>query len=656
VTTYRPDIDGLRAVAVLSVILYHLSSSLLPGGFVGVDIFFVISGFLITRNIMNELRAGRFSLLDFYRRRVKRIAPAMFVVVAVTVLVAQYILLPEAAETTAESGLWSIASLANVYFWQRLDTSYFAASTQQLPLLHLWSLGVEEQFYALWPLLLLLTFSAKRFVLGATSIALLSVLAAHWLFTVSPTFVFYMLPTRAGELLAGAIVACMVVRGRVAATSKGFLSASAALGAALIAGSLCLLDETLLFPGLLAIPPVLGAALLILAGERPNAIARTLSLRPLVFVGLVSYSAYLWHWPLLAFYRYGHGTVGPSAGLVIFGLTLALAALTYRFVEQPARQSRAGWLSIVTRQYVLPATVIGAACIVLMKLDGYGTRQRDEYGAELAAVRAENRPNYEYDYVCQRQRLSVDDAEDPRCILGVAGPASTSVLLWGDSHAAHYVGMLAAFAEAGGWRFRNLQTGTCPPIDGDPAPFVFLRRLADCRASLEVVRPLVERAQVVMVSASYTLYERFSAEFWPRFFATVGRLAESGHVVILLGKVPEIPGYDARCFEKALSYPLLRCENTTTPPAAEYLAVNARLRAYAEATSNVEFYEATSEICPDGVCSSLAPDGAPIYLDPSHLTIPASRTLGERIVRAKGVPAAFASLAESSRLQVTRDP
>jgi peptidoglycan/LPS O-acetylase OafA/YrhL len=646
-TAYRPDIDGLRAVAVLSVILYHLGDDLLPGGFIGVDVFFVISGFLITRNIMNELRAGHFSLADFYRRRIKRIAPAMFVVVAVTVLLAQQILLPEAAERTAESGLWSVASLANVYFWWHLDTSYFAEPAQLIPLLHLWSLGVEEQFYLLWPLMLMVTYATKRFAIGASLLSLLTIVAAHLLFAISPAFVFYMLPTRAGELLTGAVVASMVVRRRTDAMSGRVLVACGLLGAALIAASLALLNETLPFPGVLAIPPVLGSALLILAGQRPNAIARALSVRPLVWIGLVSYSAYLWHWPLQAFYRYGHGTIGLRAGLAILVLTFVLAWLSYRFVEQPARRSRAGWLPVLTRQYVLPAAAGGAACLVLMRLDGYGVRRFGEYGAELAAVRAQHRPNYEYEYVCQKQRLTPQDAGDPRCIVGASTATSTTAVLWGDSHASHYVGMLSAFAEAGGWRFRNLQIATCPPVDGDPAPFVFAQRLADCRASLDIVRAVVERSQVVIVSASYTLYEAFSPDFWPRFFATVERLADS-RVVILLGKVPEIAGYDALCREKALSYPTLHCENTRAPLADQYVAVNGRLRAFADATPNVEFYEATSEICPDGMCSSLGTDGVSIYLDSSHLTIPASRELGERIVRQGGVPPVFAGLAATA--------
>ncbi len=215
-TNYRPDIDGLRAVAVLSVILFHIDKNLLPGGFVGVDIFFVISGYLISLHIFQELEAGQFSIVEFYRRRIKRIAPPMLLVVFLTLVIAQFILIPEDAERVAESTLWSLLSLANVYFWLYQDTSYFAAASSELPLLHLWSLGVEEQFYILWPLLLMLVYrklSPKALMLLVASTALASFMFGQLGYAHAPSFVYYMLPTRAGELLIGAAIAFATLNG-----------------------------------------------------------------------------------------------------------------------------------------------------------------------------------------------------------------------------------------------------------------------------------------------------------------------------------------------------------------------------------------------------------------------------------------------------------
>ena len=212
---YRPDIDGLRAIAVLSVIVFHIWPDALPGGFVGVDIFFVISGYLITLQILRDLASGQFSIGGFYRRRIKRIAPAMMAMLLATIIAAEFLLRPADAEAVSRSGLWSLLSLANVYFWLSEDESYFAASTDEIPLLHLWSLGVEEQFYILWPLVLL--FLARHMQMRAGYIVMATLIAASFAFgqyfyPVDPSFVFYMLPSRVAELMLGAVAAMLVIR------------------------------------------------------------------------------------------------------------------------------------------------------------------------------------------------------------------------------------------------------------------------------------------------------------------------------------------------------------------------------------------------------------------------------------------------------------
>ena len=319
---YRPDVDGLRAVAVLSVILFHIDETLVPGGFVGVDIFFVISGFLISRNIIQDIQQDRFTILDFYRRRIKRIVPPMLLVVAATVVIAQIILLPLDAEWVADSALWSLASLANVYFWQFQDLSYFAADSKELPLLHLWSLGVEEQFYFIWPLLLLMIGALRRprlLIVCIAAIIVGSFVLGELIFERSPMFAYYMLPSRAGELLFGALVAVAIIKNVDRYISKIAAFTIAWSGVALLIWSLFALSEMDRFPGLNAIPPTLGTALIIFAGHCQRGILfQALSVRPVVWVGLVSYSAYLWHWPLLAFVRYGFGEVTPIFGLLAF--------------------------------------------------------------------------------------------------------------------------------------------------------------------------------------------------------------------------------------------------------------------------------------------------------------------------------------------------
>ena len=548
--------------------------------------------------------------------------------------------------------------MANVYFWLNQDTSYFAAASSELPLLHLWSLGVEEQFYIVWPLLLMLLprlRSARVLFAVAVAAAAASFLLGQFLYERSPLFTYYMLPTRAGELLMGALVALLVLRNAGARIPRAAATPMALVGALLILSSLALLSEDQVFPGLLAIPPTLGTALLILSGycARSNPLARLLAWRPMVGIGLISYSAYLWHWPLLAFYRYGHAEIGLLAGASIFALTLLLAWLSYLFIETPARHSAAPALRIFLGHFIVPAAVVGAIALGAHFSAGYGGRWLvPDYKAQLAALRAQTRPAFLYDYVCQRQLLRPADATNERCLIGTEGNGGSGTpipapqaILWGDSNASHYVGMVGAFAKQEGFRFRNLAVGACPPLATDAQAFAQAPRLANCRESTPIAWEAVQRHAVVIISAAWNSYQERSPQFLDTFFSTVRSLTQQGKLVILLGKIPVIAGYDRLCAEKALGYPALSCPEARAPIGADVAAVNARLREFAQQTPGVRYFDPTPYLCPQGECSASGQDGVPLYFDPSHLTLQASWLLGERILRAEGVPPAFASIA-----------
>ena len=289
---YRPDVDGLRAIAILSVLFFHLHRPMLPGGFVGVDIFFTISGFLITRNICAEIEARRFSLAEFYRRRIKRIAPAMLVVVLATLIVSQIVLLPEDGRDTARSAFWSLASAANIYFWLEQDAGCLAISSEQLPLLHLWSLGVEEQFYLIWPPVLLALYRAGRVVRLSVMLGVVAILS-FWLgeaaFDRDPFFAITSSPSRAGELLLGAFVAFQSLRPNGVSLRRAPASVLAGAGTLLLLTPMFLLSETSRFPGWAAAPPTPGTALVILAGLGTGTpVSRVLGSRAMVWVGKLS--------------------------------------------------------------------------------------------------------------------------------------------------------------------------------------------------------------------------------------------------------------------------------------------------------------------------------------------------------------------------------
>ncbi|HEY9229432.1 MAG TPA: acyltransferase family protein [Gemmatimonadaceae bacterium] len=608
---YRPDIDGLRAIAVLSVIVFHLWRTALPGGYVGVDIFFVISGFLITTHIRNDVVAGTFSLAAFYARRVKRIAPAMLVVVGLTAVVAELTMLPEDARAAAKSGFFSVSSFANVFFWRYQDTDYFGAQGLDLPLLNLWSLGVEEQFYVIWPLVLM------------------------WFYRVE----------HARAFLVGMTVAALSDRWR--RVPRRVLTALAVMGLVMLLASVTLLHEQVVFPGLLAVPATLGTTLLILTRrDDQQIVTRMLSVRPMVWVGLVSYSAYLWHWPLLTFYRYGFGDPGFVAGCALFVATMTLAWLSYRFVEQPARRAKAPLKQIFIRQFFVPAGAVGAACLAIVYADRvWSSRTTTPYRNQLAILRAEVRPAHEYPYVCQRQRLTPADLMAPGCVLGHAATSEPSILLWGDSNAAHYIGVIGAFAHAAGFRFRNIALGACPPLLTDSRRYADARRHSDCAASAPLVDEAIERASVVIVGGSWAIYQTRSKDFMRDAHETLRELTRRGKKVIVLGRIPILDGFDRECREKALKYPAMQCDAVRRPLMPLIQEINDGLRALADTTDRIEYYDVNSFLCPDGTCSSARGDGRNLYYDPGHFSLAGSWSVGEGIVRRDGVPAVFANLA-----------
>jgi peptidoglycan/LPS O-acetylase OafA/YrhL len=347
--SYRPDVDGLRAIAILSVLFFHAGLGC-PGGYVGVDVFFVISGYLISSLILKEFQAGKFSLVNFWERRVRRIFPALAVMVGVTLIAGWFLLLPEHLEKLGNSAIAQALLAANIYFWR--TTNYFGGANDEKPLLHTWSLAVEEQFYMFFPLILVFLLRRAEFrrpqVLVATLLVglVVSLGVAVWGVKHQPYATFFLLPTRAWELTCGALVA--VLPATAMPMSRRVREGASWLGFAAICLPVCLYDDNTPFPGLAALPPCFGTALLIWANAtglrladdgQPSTLQRLLSVRPIVFIGLISYSLYLWHWPVMAFSSYWKTApfaLGLRWGFV--GVSFALAVLSWRYIETPFRQ------------------------------------------------------------------------------------------------------------------------------------------------------------------------------------------------------------------------------------------------------------------------------------------------------------------------------
>ncbi|HEY1962886.1 MAG TPA: acyltransferase family protein, partial [Rhizomicrobium sp.] len=455
---YRPDIDGLRALAVLAVVLFHYHVSGFRGGFVGVDVFFVISGFLITGLIHTEMREGRFSLRQFYERRIRRIFPGLFALLIAAIVAAGLIFFPNSLARFGRSLLATAFFGANFEFWR--EAGYFDVAADQKPLLHLWSIAVEEQFYLIFPaLLLLLGASSKRRLLAVVGLIFVASLGfSIWSARHAPGAGYYLLPSRMWELMLGALLALGAVKApqpRVARETISFV------GLALISIGIIVYSRHTPFPGAAALAPCVGTALVIAAGESA-AFNRMLSVRPVVFVGLISYSLYLWHWPLYVFARavLVH-PLTPAETVVLIALSLALAILSWRYIEQPVRSRSFRWPRPALFGGAVGAMAMAAACAVLI-LNTRGLPQR--FPPHIRAILAE-----EDDHEARLHECFGLTAQDVRagrlCQIG-AKVEEASFILWGDSHADALIPAVQSLAQRQGRTGLFAGTDSCPPLLG----------------------------------------------------------------------------------------------------------------------------------------------------------------------------------------------
>jgi peptidoglycan/LPS O-acetylase OafA/YrhL len=364
---YRREIDGLRAVAVVPVILFHAGFSVFSGGYVGVDVFFVISGYLITSILISEREDGSYSIWHFYERRARRILPALFVVMAACMPLAWLRMPPYMLEEFARSMSFAALFLSNVHFWEK--TGYFALDAEMQPLLHTWSLAVEEQFYLLFPLVLIClgAFKKYRYLLVFSILGIMSLTLSEWGWRNYPEENFFFTFSRFWELLAGSV--CAVILSGKSVMRNDFL---AIIGLSLIVFAVFVFDDLVPFPSVYTLVPVLGTVLIILFAGNGTLTARILSWSPLVGIGLISYSAYLWHQPAFAFARlwsFEHPTQGVMLSLA--AVSLGLAWLTWKFVELPFRNRENPTLP--QRRTLFLGSAAGIALFVIFGAVGIGT-------------------------------------------------------------------------------------------------------------------------------------------------------------------------------------------------------------------------------------------------------------------------------------------
>ena len=534
---YRPELDGLIAVAVLAVVLFHLDFGL-SGGFVGVDVFFVISGFLITSIIMADLKAGSFSLKTFWIKRLRRLAPANFVMLTATLLVGLLVLLPSELVSLVKAQLAQVVLFANFHFAFRID--YFDPIAALNPLLHTWSLAVEEHFYLILPLLLGLCFKrGKRIVIGTTvSLIVISFVYSVWRVNQNQELAFYLLPSRAWELLLGCALAFLPSRATVAKPSGSSPYHAIVAISSLVALAYCFVvyDESTLFPGPSAILPCLATMGLIYGTQSENVVTKLLSLKWMVGIGLISYSLYLWHWPIVVFTKLSfESDPSPALSLALIALCFVLAYLSWKYVEQPFRKRI--WC-VSDKAFLCGGFALGCLFVVssllIVRMHGMpGRFDKSLYDVVHATVSD------------RFQRSSSTAIQENG--LPLAGPEGQhpQFVVWGDSHAAAISELINEMAhEFGISGFVASRNATIPFLK------VGSGGRADQQQWNEAVYKVVKDHEIknVILVARWSGYinrqigrlQRYSIdEFDSALSLTLKRLESDGINVWILPQVPE---------------------------------------------------------------------------------------------------------------------
>ncbi|WEX11613.1 acyltransferase family protein [Chelativorans sp. AA-79] len=523
---YRADIDGLRAVAVIPVVLFHAGLSQFSGGFVGVDVFFVISGYVISQSLLGDIARGEFSILNFYARRVRRIFPALFAVMIATFIYAYFVLLPSHFAAFSESLLAAATFVSNIYFWK--DSGYFAAEAVYRPLLHTWSLSVEEQFYIFMPVAVYLVarFFGSRWLVVFLPVLLVSLALSIYAMGTAPTANFYLLPTRAWELLVGALLA---LAPPPPMRSRAANEVIAALGLALILFAVFAFDESTPFPGYNALYPCLGSALLIYAGTGAGSLVTSLlSMRLLVAVGLISYSLYLIHWPIVVFVNYqslASPTLPQTAGIV--AASVLLAAFSWRYIEQPFRRPAPH----LTRPRLLTGGV--AAIAVFATLGAIGARAQGFPGRfpDFAEQKIAGNEQWRLKDCFRINDINARPWDAKACTLTSGG--TRKVLLWGDSFAAQYVPGIVGNADRIDATVIQYTGPGCPPVLSYMSYGRPLCKDFNAKA-LEFIEK--EGVDAVILGARWTDLQSRGLE---ELRSTLDALKKMGREVYILGQSPE---------------------------------------------------------------------------------------------------------------------
>jgi len=621
---YRHDIDGIRTLAVALVILNHAGFSFLPGGFVGVDVFFVISGFLITSIITPKIIDKTFSISWFLSRRIKRLMPVLFFIIGITTLAFTIFMLPEDLTKYYRSVIWVIFYGANIFFW-REHGGYFDGGSQEAPLLHTWSLAVEEQYYLFWPLLLIGMIRAlgtNKTILATFVLCVVLTIFSQWGTEVTIGAAYYLLPTRFFELLIGSFLA--LIWNKIPFANKAIADIISIIGFSLIVGSAFLLTEHDSFPGYNALYPVLGTALLIYSSN--GIVNKIFTHKSLVYTGNISYSLYLWHWPI--FVGVNYLAIELTLQLQIFSilLTYLLSALSFRYIEQPFRHVNYNSFKLVAiKMYCYPAIIIISFLAFGLSQNGFSTRFDEKIIAQEAAV---NKFASVSRKSCHSASRNSDRQPDENCLFGaISKEKRPDIFLFGDSHANHIVPFLNILANDAKLTGQDYTLDRCLPITNiNWGSNEFKAKKCKLRNDMALEHIKDNRFKYVVLAASWPEVntQRIIDTNKPseikqiledNLIDMLTQIITVGSIPILIEDIPYLGNKSPKCtIKKSLYNDTLNCQLERNPNKLfNQLAVLARAK-----FPEIIVIKPQKVMCIEMVCQ-MELNGLPLYRDEDHL-------------------------------------
>jgi peptidoglycan/LPS O-acetylase OafA/YrhL len=627
---YRAEIDGLRALAVIPVILFHAGFELFSGGFVGVDVFFVISGYLITTILIEDIESNRFSIVNFYERRARRILPALFFVMLVCIPFAWMWMVPNQFKDFSQSLVAVSLFASNILFWR--ESGYFGGAAEEKPLLHTWSLAVEEQYYFLFPIFLILTwrFGKNKVFWVIVFFSAVSLLLSEWGWRNKATANFFLFPTRAWELLAGSLAAFIIQKNGVKKNET-----LSFLGLAAIIFSIFYYSEATPFPSVYALVPVIGVVLLILYADKETLVAKLLSTKAFVSIGLISYSAYLWHQPLFAFTKIIYGVeLDSKVTLILIIGTLFLAILSWKYIETPFRDKKKVCSRTVFKLSI-PMLLIPLSFGATLMIKDINYNRQLPNGNSFSDYGFIDAPHEKIGYAkCEGFQVT-----------GACGHnEDTNAIAWGDSYVKHGIPFVEAYEKL---NVGQVALSSCTPFIGHMETPTLKRNsniIRECQSfNAEVVRYIANNNSIknVVIGSRFSLIElkkdseiidlahKFYREF-ESFIEIVDR-----PINVILFPPPPTPSFDpSKCINSSLMRGLnpLKCDYK----ADEISELYAQQKLFITTVNDlgIASYPLEDIMCPKGICKTII-GTLRIYRDNGHIRNQASKYFGTVLAAAE---------------------